>query len=65
MHRKIMREQFIIPIKQNTFRNLYKSTQAAALQDSGKNKFQIKGRYESMGGDRIQLEPSMCHKVLL
>ena len=37
------------------FRNLYKSTQAAALQDSGKNKFQIKGRYKSMGGDGISI----------
>lgn len=37
------------------FRNLYKSTQAAALQESAKNKFQIKGRFKSMGGDGISL----------
>ena len=37
------------------FRNLYKTTQAAALQESGKNKFQIKGRYKSMGGDGISI----------
>ncbi|CAM3793241.1 cell surface protein SprA [Flavobacterium cucumis] len=37
------------------FRSLYKSTQAAALQESAKNKFQLKGRYKSMGGDGIPI----------
>jgi len=37
------------------FRNLYKSTQAAALQESAKNKFQLKGRFKSMGGDGISI----------
>ena len=33
------------------FRNMYASTQAAALQDADKNKFQLRGRYKSSGGD--------------
>ena len=37
------------------FRNLYKSTQAAALQESEKNKFQLKGRFKSTGGDGISI----------
>jgi cell surface protein SprA len=37
------------------FRNLYKSTQAAALQESAKNKFQLKGRFKSTGGDGISI----------
>ncbi|MFD2908973.1 cell surface protein SprA [Flavobacterium ardleyense] len=37
------------------FRNLYKTTQAAALQESSKNKFQIKGRYKSMSGEGISI----------
>lgn len=37
------------------FRNLYRNTQAAALQESAKNKFQLKGRFKSMGGDGIPL----------
>ena len=37
------------------FRNLYASTQAAALQDSEKNKFQLRGRYKSSGGDGISI----------
>ena len=37
------------------FRNLYKTTQAAALQESAKNKFQLKGRFKSMGGDGISI----------
>jgi cell surface protein SprA len=37
------------------FRNLYKSTQAAALQESAKNKFQLKGRFKSSGGDGISI----------
>ncbi len=34
---------------------LYKSTKAAALEEIEKNKFQIKGRYKSSGGDGIPL----------
>lgn len=37
------------------FRNMYKSTQAGALQDSDKNKFQLKGRFKSTGGDGIPI----------
>ncbi|GGD33742.1 T9SS outer membrane translocon Sov/SprA [Flavobacterium orientale] len=37
------------------FQNMYRSTQAAALQDSDKNKFQLKGRYKSTGGDGIAI----------
>ncbi|TXI64426.1 MAG: cell surface protein SprA [Flavobacterium sp.] len=37
------------------FRSLYKNTQAAALQESAKNKFQLKGRFKSMGGDGISI----------
>jgi cell surface protein SprA len=37
------------------FRSMYASTQAAALQDAEKNKFQLKGRYKSSGGDGIPI----------
>ena len=37
------------------FKNLYTSTQAAALQDSEKNKFQLRGRYKSTSGDGIPI----------
>ncbi|HEX8270085.1 MAG TPA: cell surface protein SprA [Flavobacterium sp.] len=37
------------------FRSMYESTQAAALQDSEKNKFQLKGRFKSTGGDGIPI----------
>jgi len=37
------------------YRQLYKSTQAAALQQSQKNKFQLKGRFKSTGGGGISL----------
>lgn len=37
------------------FRNLYKKTQAQALQDSEKNKFQLRGRYKSTSGDGIPI----------
>ncbi|MES2411320.1 MAG: cell surface protein SprA [Bacteroidota bacterium] len=37
------------------FRTMYTSTQAAALQDAEKNKFQLKGRYKSAGGDGIPI----------
>ncbi len=34
---------------------LYKATKTAALDEAEKNKFQIKGRYKSMGGDGISI----------
>ena len=37
------------------FRNMYEQTQAGALQDSEKNKFQLKGRFKSTGGDGIPI----------
>lgn len=37
------------------FRNLYRKTQALALQDSEKNKFQLKGKFKSTGGDGISI----------
>ena len=37
------------------FRTLYTSTQAAALQESAKNKFKLKGSFKSTGGDGISL----------
>jgi cell surface protein SprA len=37
------------------FREMYRRTQAAALQDASKNKFQLKGRFKSMGGDGIPI----------
>ncbi|MEZ4854031.1 MAG: cell surface protein SprA [Flavobacterium sp.] len=37
------------------FKDLYKSTQAAALQESEKNKFQLRGRFKSAGGDGISI----------
>lgn len=37
------------------FRTMYRSTQAAALQDSEKNMFQLRGRYKSSGGDGIPI----------
>nr|WP_246034209.1 cell surface protein SprA [Flavobacterium sangjuense] len=37
------------------FRNMYTGTQAAALQDAEKNKFQLKGRFKSSGGDGIPI----------
>lgn len=37
------------------FRTMYASTQAAALQDSDKNKFQLKGRFKSTGGEGIPI----------
>jgi cell surface protein SprA len=41
--------------KKYVFRKLYKSTQADALQESQKNKFQLKGRFKSTGGGDISL----------
>ncbi|MGV3695666.1 T9SS outer membrane translocon Sov/SprA [Flavobacterium sp.] len=37
------------------FRNMYTGTPASALQDAEKNKFQLKGRYKSSGGDGIPI----------
>ena len=37
------------------YKSLYKDTKTAALQDSEKNKFQIRGRYKSSGGSGIPL----------
>lgn len=37
------------------YRSMYRSTQAAALQDSDKNKFLLRGRYKSQGGDGIPI----------
>ena len=37
------------------FRSMYTSTQAAALQDAEKNKFQLKGKFKSSGGDGIPI----------
>ncbi|PZR13822.1 MAG: cell surface protein SprA [Flavobacterium psychrophilum] len=41
--------------KKYVYRKLYKSTQADAMQDSQKNKFQLKGRFKSTGGDGIPI----------
>ena len=37
------------------FRNMYAKTKAASLQDAGKNRFQIKGRYKSQGSSGIPI----------
>ncbi len=37
------------------FRNMYVTTQAQALQDSDKNKFQLRGKFKSAGGEGIPL----------
>ncbi|MES2574548.1 MAG: cell surface protein SprA [Bacteroidota bacterium] len=37
------------------FRNMYASTQSGALQDSDKNKFLLRGKYKSSGGDGIPI----------
>ena len=39
--------------KKYVFKEMYSSTKAAALESSEKNKFQLKGRYKSEGGDGI------------
>ncbi len=41
--------------KRYVYRSMYQSTQAAALQNSEKNKFQLRGRFKSSGGDGISL----------
>ncbi|HEU4497652.1 MAG TPA: cell surface protein SprA, partial [Flavobacterium sp.] len=37
------------------YRTMYSSTQAAALQDSDKNKFQLRGKFKSTSGDGISI----------
>lgn len=37
------------------FRTLYSNSQAKALQDSDKNKFELRGKYKSTGGDGISI----------
>ena len=41
--------------KKYVFTKLYRSTQAASLQDSDKNKFLLKGRFRSTTGDGISI----------
>ena len=41
--------------KKYVFRNLYRKTQASALQEGDKNKFQLKGKFKSTGGDGIPI----------
>jgi len=41
--------------KKYVFRSMYTSTQAGALQEADKNKFQLKGRFKSSGGDGIPI----------
>lgn len=54
-------EDYTVPSTYNlnqqkyVFRNMYQSTQAAALQDSDKNKFQLRGTFKSSGGDGIPI----------
>ncbi len=41
--------------KKYVFRNMYSLTKAAALEDADKNKFILKGRYKSEGGNGIPI----------
>jgi cell surface protein SprA len=41
--------------KKYVFRNMYRNTQSGALQDSDKNKFLLRGKYKSTGGDGIPI----------
>ncbi len=41
--------------KKYVFRNMYTNTQSGALQDSDKNKFLLRGKYKSSGGDGIPI----------
>jgi cell surface protein SprA len=41
--------------KKYVFRSMYTGTQALALQDAEKNKFQLRGRFKSSGGDGIPI----------
>ncbi len=46
---------FNVNQKKYVYRSLYTKTQALALQESEKNKFQFKGRFKSTGGDGISI----------
>ena len=41
--------------KKYVFRNMYRNTQSAALQDSEKNKFLLRGKYKSSTGEGIPI----------
>ncbi len=41
--------------KKYVFKNLYRTTQSIALQDGDKNKFELRGKYKSTGGDGIPI----------
>ena len=41
--------------KKYVFQNMYRNTQSGALQDSEKNKFLLRGKYKSTGGDGIPI----------
>ncbi len=41
--------------KKYVFRSMYRSTQAKALQDSDKNKYELRGKYKSTSGDGIAI----------
>ncbi len=41
--------------KKYVFKSMYRNTQAAAIQDSEKNKFQLKGKFKSAGGGGIPI----------
>lgn len=41
--------------KKYVFRSMYANTQAGALQDADKNKFLLRGKYKSTGGDGIPI----------
>lgn len=48
--------------KKYVFRNLYRKTNAAALEEADKNKFQLKGKFKSSSGDGISLGASNVPK---
>ena len=41
--------------KKYVFKSMYRNTQSGALQDSDKNKFLLRGKYKSTGGDGIPI----------
>ena len=41
--------------KKYVFRSMYRGTQSAALQDGDKNKYQLRGKFKSSGGDGIPI----------
>ncbi len=41
--------------KKYVYRSMYSGTQTAALQDASKNKFQLKGKFKTTGGDGIPI----------